>query len=80
MKTLTLFRHAKSGWDSPVARDFDRPLNERGRKGAKLMGVFSKRERLTFDHVISSPAVRCLDCARLIAFIKDTLTDLPHFR
>lgn len=61
MKTLTLFRHAKSGWDSPVARDFDRPLNDRGRKGAKLMGIFSKREALSFDHIISSPAVRCLE-------------------
>ncbi len=61
MKTLTLFRHAKSGWDSPVARDFDRPLNDRGRKGAQLMGVFSQREALRFDHVISSPAVRCLE-------------------
>lgn len=61
MKTLTLFRHAKSGWDSPVARDFDRPLNDRGRKGAKLMGIFSKREGLSFDHIISSPAVRCLE-------------------
>ena len=32
MKTLTLLRHAKSGWDDPVARDFDRPLNARGLK------------------------------------------------
>ena len=27
MKRLTLLRHAKSDWDDPVARDFDRPLN-----------------------------------------------------
>ncbi|RZM06421.1 MAG: histidine phosphatase family protein, partial [Sphingomonas sp.] len=31
MKTLTLLRHAKSGWDDPVARDFDRPLNAKGK-------------------------------------------------
>jgi phosphohistidine phosphatase len=61
MKTLTLFRHAKSGWDSPVARDFDRPLNDRGRRGAKLMGTYAKRETLSFDHILSSPAVRCLE-------------------
>ncbi|TAJ79956.1 MAG: histidine phosphatase family protein, partial [Sphingobium sp.] len=24
MKRLTLLRHAKSDWDDPVARDFDR--------------------------------------------------------
>ncbi|MDO9488398.1 MAG: histidine phosphatase family protein, partial [Sphingomonadaceae bacterium] len=34
MKTLTLLRHAKSGWDDPVERDFDRPLNGRGRRAA----------------------------------------------
>ena len=61
MKTLTLFRHAKSGWDSPVARDFDRPLNARGVRGAKLMGVHVRAAGMTFDHIISSPAVRCLE-------------------
>jgi len=39
MKLLGLFRHAKSDWHDRAARDFDRPLNERGRKGAALMGV-----------------------------------------
>ncbi len=29
MKRLTLFRHAKSGWDNPALRDFDRPLNDK---------------------------------------------------
>ena len=38
MKTLTLLRHAKSGWDDPVARDFDRPLNPKGRRAATTMG------------------------------------------
>jgi phosphohistidine phosphatase len=61
MKTLTLFRHAKSGWDSPVARDFDRPLNDRGIRGAKLMGQFAREAGLAFDHVVSSPAVRCTE-------------------
>jgi phosphohistidine phosphatase len=38
MKTLTLLRHAKSTWDDPVARDFDRPLNRRGRLAARTVG------------------------------------------
>ncbi|MBL7439222.1 histidine phosphatase family protein, partial [Escherichia coli] len=38
MKTLTLLRHAKSGWDDPVARDFDRPLNPKGQRAAAMMG------------------------------------------
>lgn len=58
MKTLTLLRHAKSGWDPPVARDFDRPLNGRGRKAARAMGREMKRLRLDFDRILASPAAR----------------------
>lgn len=58
MKTLTLLRHAKSGWDAPVARDFDRPLNGRGRKAARAMGREMKRLRLDFDRIVASPAAR----------------------
>lgn len=61
MKTLTLFRHGKSGWDSPVSRDFDRPINERGRRGSRLIGEYAAREGLEFDHILSSPAVRCTE-------------------
>lgn len=58
MKTLTLLRHAKSGWDDPVARDFDRPLNARGRRAAVTMGRHLRELGLTFDRVVASPAVR----------------------
>lgn len=61
MKTLTLFRHGKSGWDSPVSRDFDRPINERGCKGSRLMGEHAHTLGLHWDHVVSSPAVRCTE-------------------
>jgi phosphohistidine phosphatase len=58
MKTLTLLRHAKSGWDDPVARDFDRPLNPKGQRAAAMMGRHMKSLGLGFDHVVASPAVR----------------------
>lgn len=58
MKTLTLLRHAKSGWDDPVARDFDRPLNPRGRRAATTMGRHMRDLDLAFDRVLASPAVR----------------------
>jgi len=61
MKTLTLLRHAKSSWDDPVARDFDRAVNARGIAGAKLIGGYMRREGLDYDHVIASPAVRCTE-------------------
>ncbi len=61
MLKLTLFRHGKSGWDSPVARDFDRPINDRGVRGSKLMGMHARNLGLSWDYVLSSPAVRCTE-------------------
>jgi phosphohistidine phosphatase len=61
MKTLTLLRHAKSGWDDPVARDFDRPLNPKGQRAAAMMGRHMKALGLQFDHVVASPAVRVVE-------------------
>lgn len=61
MKRLTLLRHAKSGWDDPVKRDFDRPLNERGERAAKLMGRFARDQKLIVDLLIASPAVRVIE-------------------
>ncbi len=58
MKRLTVLRHAKSSWDDPVERDFDRPLNGKGLKAAQAMGAWMRQEGLAFDHVIASPAVR----------------------
>ncbi|MBS47540.1 MAG: histidine phosphatase family protein [Sphingobium sp.] len=58
MKRLTLLRHAKSDWDDPVARDFDRPLNQRGEKAARLMGKFAARQGMRFDQLVASPAER----------------------
>lgn len=61
MKTLTLLRHAKSGWNDPVARDFDRPLNDRGRRAAQTMGRHMRALGLVFDCVVASPAVRVIE-------------------
>ncbi|WP_242152137.1 SixA phosphatase family protein [Sphingomonas sp. BAUL-RG-20F-R05-02] len=61
MKTLTLLRHAKSGWDDPVARDFDRPLNGKGKRAAAMVGRHLRDLRLSFDHVVASPAVRVME-------------------
>lgn len=58
MKKLTLLRHAKSGWDDPVERDFDRPLNGKGRRAAARMGRYMREEGLAFDLVVASPALR----------------------
>lgn len=58
MKILGLYRHAKSDWHDARARDFDRPLNKRGRKGAELMGQHIADHGIDWERIIASPAVR----------------------
>ncbi|HCA57930.1 MAG TPA: hypothetical protein DEP46_08125 [Blastocatellia bacterium] len=66
MKTLLLMRHAKSSWTDPSLSDFERPLNERGRRAAPFMGGVLKREGLIPDHIICSPANRTKETAELV--------------
>jgi len=67
MKTLWLMRHAKSDWSDPSLADFDRPLNERGKKDAPLMGRWILSSGKLPDRVISSPAKRArLTAARVV--------------
>jgi phosphohistidine phosphatase len=58
MKVLGLYRHAKSDWNDARLRDFDRPLNERGRKGAALMGEHIRSFGVAWQRIVASPAVR----------------------
>ena len=61
-----MLRHAKSSWEDPSLADFDRPLNERGLKAAPRIGGFMRRSGLIPDCIISSPAVRARETARLV--------------
>ena len=67
MKTLTLLRHAKSSWDSPLLADSDRPLNERGERDAPVMGKRLVSARVRPSLILSSPAVRAWSTAKLVA-------------
>jgi phosphohistidine phosphatase len=59
MKTVTLFRHAKSDWkDSPAIADFDRPLAKRGLKAAPRMGQAMRDHGLRPDLILCSPSAR----------------------
>ncbi|MCL6698527.1 histidine phosphatase family protein [Sphingomonas sp. NSE70-1] len=65
MKSLTLFRHAKTERDSDTGRDFDRRLIERGQQDAKRIGEEMRALDLEYDLVISSPAARAAETAEL---------------
>jgi len=55
---LSLFRHAKSDWDSEAASDFDRPLASRGLAAAPLMGDYFRSRAYLPDLVYCSAARR----------------------
>lgn len=67
MPLLTLIRHAKSSWNYPELSDFERPLNERGRRDAPRMAARLVRDLPAPDLLVSSPATRALTTARSFA-------------
>jgi phosphohistidine phosphatase len=75
MKTLLLLRHAKSSWDNPSLRDYDRPLSSRGERAAPLMGAYMRDEGFVPDVVLCSPALRARQTWEAVEEVLDT--DIP---
>lgn len=67
MRYLFLIRHAKSSWDIPGLRDFDRPLNDRGLHDAPRMAELLRSQNIQPDLIVSSPAKRAITTARFFA-------------
>jgi phosphohistidine phosphatase len=67
MKTLLIFRHAKSSWSNTGLADHDRPLNKRGKGDAPRMGELLKEQDLVPDQIITSTAKRARTTAQLAA-------------
>jgi phosphohistidine phosphatase len=67
LKTLLLVRHAKSDWYSNASSDFDRPLNERGKRDAPAMAHRLLDKKIKIDAFIASPAKRARKTASLFA-------------
>ena len=61
MKRVILFRHAKSAWSDPDLDDHDRPLNQRGRLAAPLMGAWMVEKGFVPDAVLCSSSVRTIE-------------------
>ena len=66
MKRLFLLRHAKSAWDDPTLRDRDRPLAPRGRKAAKRVARWAKRNDIRPQLVLCSSAVRARQTLQVV--------------
>ena len=67
MKTIILVRHAKSSWAEAGLSDFDRPLNERGKRDAPEMARRIAGRGLSVDFLVSSPAKRARKTASIFA-------------
>lgn len=78
MKTLLLLRHAKSSWKDTNARDFDRPLNQRGLKAAPAIGRLIRKRKLQLDLVLSSPAERARQTTQLVFEAAGLKTELRY--
>ncbi|MDC9812435.1 SixA phosphatase family protein [Rhizobium binxianense] len=62
---LILLRHAKSAWPDGVS-DYERPLADRGRKAAPVIGTYMRREKLIPDLALVSPARRAQETWKLV--------------
>ncbi|MBN1302226.1 MAG: histidine phosphatase family protein [Melioribacteraceae bacterium] len=67
MKIVFLVRHAKSSWKENNLSDFERPLNNRGRRDAPFMADLFKSKNTLPDLMLSSPANRAITTARIFA-------------
>jgi bisphosphoglycerate-dependent phosphoglycerate mutase len=72
-----LIRHAKSSWDDTALPDKDRPLDDRGKRDAPKRGKRLAKRDVQPDLILSSPAMRALTTAKIIAKKLDyTLEDI----
>jgi phosphohistidine phosphatase len=66
LKTLLIIRHAKSD-QGFLGNDFERPLNERGKRDAPLVAQRLIDNNITIDAFVSSPAKRAKKTAEIFS-------------
>jgi len=66
-RRLTLVRHAKSSWDEAGLADHERPLNVRGTRDCKRMGIWCSEHLPEPDLWLVSSAHRTQETARALA-------------
>ena len=67
MKRLLVLRHAKSSWADTSLDDWQRPLNDRGRRDAPRVGAWLRDRSLVPDLIVTSDAVRARETAAAVA-------------
>jgi phosphohistidine phosphatase len=67
VRQLLILRHAKSSWADSSLDDWQRPLNDRGRRDAPRVGELIRDQSLVPDLIITSDAVRARTTAEVVA-------------
>ncbi len=67
MKTLYLVRHAKSTWEEQGIPDSERNLTTKGILKTGRIVEYLRKRGATVDLIVSSPARRALETARILA-------------
>jgi phosphohistidine phosphatase len=80
-RELLILRHGKSDWSADTD-DFHRPIKGRGKRGAQRTAAWLLQQDLVPDHIVSSPAVRAIETARIacnaMGLGRDTVTRDPR--
>ncbi len=66
MKNIILIRHAKAE-KVEDKKDIDRKLTDKGIENTKLIAKILNKKEIEFDLIISSPAQRALETAKIIS-------------
>jgi phosphohistidine phosphatase len=74
VKSILLWRHAKSAWGNPGLADHERPLNRRGERAAEAMAGHIARLEARPDQILCSTAVRA---RQTLAPLLDRLAPAP---
>lgn len=74
MRTLILFRHAKSSWEDTKQTDHERPLNARGIAAAGEMG------RVLVEHGLWPELIYCSTARRAVETLRLAIADGFHPR
>jgi phosphohistidine phosphatase len=67
VKRLLVLRHAKSSWADTALDDWQRPLNDRGRRDAPRAGAWLRDRALVPDLIVTSDAIRARETAAAVA-------------
>jgi phosphohistidine phosphatase len=78
MKTLYLLRHAKSSWGDATLADFDRPLNERGKRASEAIGNYLKSNSITPELIICSTALRTRETLAIVTKTAELNTEVRY--